>query len=143
MIKVRAPRKLVADINVVPYIDVMLVLLVVFMITAPMMTQGLQVDLPKTTSQPIITDEEPVVITVKQDGNYFINVGESQQTSSSLENVSGHVQRIKRNAPETLFLVEGDTEVPYGRVIELMAALQGAGIERLGLVTEPPEPAGR
>ncbi|AJD47681.1 biopolymer transport protein TolR [Alcanivorax sp. S71-1-4] len=143
MIKVRAPRKLVADINVVPYIDVMLVLLVVFMITAPMMTQGLQVDLPKTTSQPIVTDEEPVVITVKKDGNYFINVGETQQTSSSLENVSGHVQRIKRNAPETLFLVEGDTEVPYGRVIELMAMLQGAGIERLGLVTEPPEPTGR
>ncbi len=139
MVKVRAPRKLVADINVVPYIDVMLVLLVVFMITAPMMTQGLQVELPKTSSQPITTDDEPVVLTVKRDGGYFINVGESQQSSASLDTVRGHVERIRRNAPQTQFLVEGDVDVAYGRVIELMAALQGAGVERLGLVTEPPE----
>lgn len=139
MVKVRAPRKLVADINVVPYIDVMLVLLVVFMITAPMMTQGLQVELPKTSSQPITTDDEPVVLTVKRDGGYFINVGESQQSSASLDTVRGHVERIRRNAPQTQFLVEGDADVAYGRVIELMAALQGAGVERLGLVTEPPE----
>ena len=139
MVKVRAPRKLVADINVVPYIDVMLVLLVVFMITAPMMTQGLQVELPKTSSQPITTDDEPVVLTVKRDGGYFINVGESQQSSASLDTVRGHVERIRRNAPQTQFLVEGDVDVAYGRVIELMAELQGAGVERLGLVTEPPE----
>ena len=139
MVKVRAPRKLVADINVVPYIDVMLVLLVVFMITAPMMTQGLQVELPQTSSQPITTDDEPVVLTVKRDGGYFINVGESQQSSASLDTVRGHVERIRRNAPQTQFLVEGDVDVAYGRVIELMAALQGAGVERLGLVTEPPE----
>ncbi|MCK0538200.1 protein TolR [Alcanivorax quisquiliarum] len=139
MVKVRAPRKLVADINVVPYIDVMLVLLVVFMITAPMMTQGLQVELPKTSSQPITTDDEPVVLTVKRDGGYFINVGESQQSSASLDTVRGHVERIRRNAPQTQFLVEGDADVAYGRVIELMSALQGAGVERLGLVTEPPE----
>ena len=139
MVKVRAPRKLVAEINVVPYIDVMLVLLIVFMITAPMLTQGIQVDLPKTTSQPITVDDEPVIISVQRDGGYFINMGEEQESTATLDTVRGHALRIHRNAPQTLFLVEGDTEVPYGRVVALMAALQGAGIERLGLVTEPPD----
>ncbi|MBA3981802.1 MAG: protein TolR [Alcanivorax sp.] len=141
MIKVRAPRKLVAEINVVPYIDVMLVLLIVFMITAPMLTQGIQVDLPRTTSDPITVDDEPVIVSVRRDGGYYINIGENQQTTASLDTLRGHAQRIQRNAPQTLFLVEGDTQVPYGKIIELMAALQGAGIERLGLVTEPPDRA--
>ena len=141
MIKVRAPRKLVAEINVVPYIDVMLVLLIVFMITAPMLTQGIQVDLPRTTSDPITVDDEPVIVSVRRDGGYYINIGENQQTTASLDTLRGHAQRIQRNAPQTLFLVECDTQVPYGKIIELMAALQGAGIERLGLVTEPPDRA--
>ncbi|WP_111657050.1 protein TolR [Isoalcanivorax indicus] len=141
MIKVRAPRKLVAEINVVPYIDVMLVLLIVFMITAPMLTQGIQVDLPRTSSDPISVDDEPVIVSVRRDGGYYINIGENQQTTASLDTLRGHAQRIQRNAPQTLFLVEGDTQVPYGKIIELMAALQSAGIERLGLVTEPPDRA--
>jgi len=77
MVRVRPPKKLMADINVVPYIDVMLVLLVVFMITAPMMTQGIHVDLPQANSDPI-AEEEPVVVTLKKDGSYYINVGEEQ-----------------------------------------------------------------
>lgn len=138
--RVRPPRKLVADINVVPYIDVMLVLLVVFMITAPMMTQGIQVQLPEENSSPIaVKDEEPVVITVKADGSYFINVGGDKKTSSALDTVKGHALRIRKHQPETLFLVEGDASVPYGKVIALMSALQGAGITKLGLVTEPPD----
>ncbi len=139
-LKVRAPRKLVADINVVPYIDVMLVLLVVFMVTAPMMTQGIQVELPKTNSAPITAkDNEPVIVSIKKDGSYFINVGGDVQKSSSLDTVKGHALRILKHQPETLFLVEGDEQVAYGRVIALMSALQGAGIQKLGLVTEPPE----
>ena len=141
MMKVRTARKLVAEINVVPYIDVMLVLLVVFMITAPMLTQGVPIDLPQASSGPLSTRDEPVIISVNKDGNYFINVGEEQQQSRDLETVRGHAMRIMNNAPETVFLVEGDREVPYGRVITLMAALQGAGIEKLGLVTEPPSEA--
>ncbi|MDF1630352.1 MAG: protein TolR [Alcanivoracaceae bacterium] len=138
--KIRTPRKLVADINVVPYIDVMLVLLVVFMITAPMMVQGINVDLPKTNSAPIDNkDQEPVIVSVKKDGSYFINVGGDIQKSASLDTVKGHALRIHRNKPETLFLLEGDAEVPYGTVVALMSALQGAGIAKLGLVTEPPE----
>ncbi|MFN3713282.1 MAG: protein TolR [Alcanivoracaceae bacterium] len=138
--KVRAPRKLLADINVVPYIDVMLVLLVVFMITAPMMTQGINVDLPKTNSAPLDSkDQEPVIVSIGKDGSYFINVGGDSQKSAGLDVVRGHAMRIHRNKPETLFLVEGDAEVAYGKVIALMSALQGAGIEKIGLVTEPPE----
>lgn len=138
-LKVRTPRKLVSDINVVPYIDVMLVLLVVFMITAPMMTQGLEVDLPKTNSSPIQSKNEPVIISVKANGSYFINVGDDRTTSTKLDTVKGHALRIMKHQPDTLFLVEGDQAVPYGKVIALMSALQGAGIEKLGLVTEPPE----
>ena len=138
--KVRSPRKLVADINVVPYIDVMLVLLVVFMITAPMMTQGINVDLPKTNSAPLDSkDQEPVIVSIKKDGSYFINVGGDTQKSASLDTVKGHALRIHRNKPETLFLLEGDAEVAYGMVVALMSALQGAGIQKIGLVTEPPE----
>lgn len=139
-LSVRKPKKLVADINVVPYIDVMLVLLVVFMITAPMMTQGIQVELPKTNSTAITTgDNEPVVISVKKDGSYFINVGGDTKKSATLDTVKGHVLRILKHQPDTLFLVEGDETVAYGKVIALMSSLQGAGIEKLGLVTEPPE----
>lgn len=137
-VKVRVPRKLVAEMNVVPYIDVMLVLLVIFMATAPMMTQGINVDLPDSNSAPIdTTKNEPVIISVNAQGKYFIDVGGDVNESSSLETVKGHALRIHKHKPETLFLVEGDTLVPYGKVIALMAALQETGISQIGLVTEP------
>jgi len=80
-----------------------------------------------------------VIVSVKKDGSYYINVGEDSQKSANLDTVKGHALRIQRNKPETLFLVEGDAEVSYGRVVTLMAALQSAGISKLGLVTEPPQ----
>ncbi|GAA5135474.1 protein TolR [Alloalcanivorax gelatiniphagus] len=138
-IRVRKPRKMMADINVVPYIDVMLVLLVIFMATAPMMTQGVSVDLPQADSAPILNNEEPVMITVRADGSYHINVGEDGgQTASSLETVKGHVLTIRKQKPKTLFLVEGDQNVAYGKVVVLMSELQRAGVTNVGLVTEPP-----
>ena len=110
------------------------------MITAPMMTQGIKVELPKTNSAPITTnDQEPVIVTVKQNGSYYINVGGDTKKSATLETVKGHALRILKHQPDTLFLVEGDEGVAYGKVIKLMSALQGAGIEKIGLVTEPPE----
>lgn len=136
MVRVRPPKKLMADINVVPYIDVMLVLLVVFMITAPMMTQGIYVDLPQANSDPI-AEEEPVVVTLKKDGSYYINVGEEQETATTKAALQENIQRILKNAPDTLFLVEGDEQVPYGQIVMLMGFLQEAGVEKLGLVTEP------
>ncbi|HLR16567.1 MAG TPA: protein TolR [Alcanivoracaceae bacterium] len=138
MVKIRRRKKLMADINVVPYIDVMLVLLVVFMITAPMMTQGIHVDLPQANSEPI-DDQEPVVITVKRDGAYYLNVGEGQEEATTTEALQENVQRIMKHAPDTLFLVEGDGQVPYGRVVTLMGELQTIGVTKLGLVTEPVE----
>ncbi|MFP1682694.1 protein TolR [Alloalcanivorax sp. C16-1] len=138
-IRVRKPRKMMADINVVPYIDVMLVLLVIFMATAPMMTQGVSVDLPQADSAPILNNDEPVMITVRADGSYHINVGEDGgQTASSLDTVKGHVLTIRKQKPKTLFLVEGDQNVPYGKVVVLMSELQRAGVTNVGLVTEPP-----
>ncbi|MEP1895528.1 MAG: protein TolR [Alloalcanivorax venustensis] len=134
----RLRKKPMADINVVPYIDVMLVLLVIFMATAPMMTQGVSVDLPQTDSAAITNNDEPVMITVRPDGSYYINVGGDGQSSASLETVKGHVLTIRKQKPDTLFLVEGDQNVPYGKVVVLMSELQQAGVTNLGLVTEPP-----
>ena len=137
-VKIRVPRKLVAEMNVVPYIDVMLVLLVIFMATAPMMTQGINVDLPDSNSEPIdTTKDEPVIISVTADGSYYIDVGSDSRKSASLETVQGHALRIHKQKPSTLFLVEGDGQVAYAKVVQLMGALQEAGITQLGLVTEP------
>ena len=131
-------RKLMSDINVVPYIDVMLVLLVVFMITAPMMTQGVKVDLPDANAEPInIKDDEPLIVSVKRDGSYRINVGDRHESAVALDDVVSRVGATKRQKPGTMVLVEGDDAVPYGRVVTLMAALQKAGVVDVGLVTEP------
>lgn len=136
MVRVRPRKKLMADINVVPYIDVMLVLLVVFMITAPMMTQGIHVDLPQANSDPI-DEQEPITVTVKKDGSYYLNVGDDQEKASSDKALQEKVGKVLKSAPETLFLVEGDEKVPYGLVVGVMGKLQDIGVEQLGLVTEP------
>ena len=136
-------RKLLSDINVVPYIDVMLVLLVVFMIATPMMTQGVKVELPDADADPInLKNEEPLVVSVKRDGSYRLSVG-GQPLGSATDGpvtpaeVVARVGAVKREKPDTLVLVEGDDAVPYGRVVTVMAALQKAGVTGLGLVTEP------
>ncbi|MFZ5842813.1 MAG: protein TolR, partial [Pseudomonadota bacterium] len=131
-------RKPMSEINVVPYIDVMLVLLVVFMITAPMLAQGVKVDLPDANTAPInIKDEEPLVLSVKRDGSYRINIGAQQDSAVTVADVVLRVGAVKRQKPATLVLVAGDDAVPYGRVVKLMAALQQAGVADVGLVTEP------
>lgn len=135
--RVVSGRKLMSDINVVPYIDVMLVLLVVFMITAPMMTQGVKVDLPDAEAQPInIKNEEPLIVSVRRDGSYHVNVGASQDARVVLGDVVSRVAAMKQQQPEMLVLVQGDDAVPYGKVVALMAALQRAGVKDVGLVTE-------
>jgi biopolymer transport protein TolR len=134
------PRKLAAEMNVVPYIDVMLVLLVIFMATAPMMTQGVSVDLPQANSAPLPTEnDEPVMIAVAADGGYYINVGDDSEAATDLEALTQRVTAIHNEKPETLFLVRGDQNVPYGKVVVLMSELQSAGVTKLGLVTDPAE----
>ena len=135
----RTKRKLVAEINVVPYIDVTLVLLVVFMITAPLLMQGVKVDLPEADSAPMNTkDQEPFIVSIKADGSYWIDVkGENQ--AQSLAIVKDRVAKILRQTPKTPVLVWGDSNVDYGVVVNLMSELQAAGAPSVGLVTEPPQ----
>jgi len=133
-------RKPMAEINVVPYIDVMLVLLIIFMVTAPMLLQGVKVDLPKAASAPVDKkqDDEPLIVSVKADGSYYLNLGRDKEKSKSLGVVQDKVSKIMRRAPETTVLVWGDKSVPYGEVVSLMTALQAAGAPSVGLVTENP-----
>ena len=130
-------RRLVAEINVVPYIDVMLVLLIVFMVTAPLLVQGVKVDLPEAASEPIAEDDEPIVISIKADGSYYIDIqGTNQQ--ETLTNIVDRVGKILAENPKTPVMVRGDAKVQYGSVVQLMSQLQGAGAPSVGLVTEPP-----
>jgi biopolymer transport protein TolR len=131
-------RKLVAEINVVPYIDVTLVLMVIFMITAPLLMQGVKVDLPIANSAPINSEErDPFIVSIKNDGSYWIDEKGVNQ-SKSLSFVKERVEKLLRQQPETPILVWGDSGVDYGAVVNLMTELQRAGALSVGLVTEPP-----
>jgi len=137
----RRPRKrIMAEINVVPYIDVMLVLLVIFVITTPLLTQGVKVDLPKAASEPMESDvQEPLVVTVDMSGNYFLNVGEDPEASIDHQALVNKVAAVLRHKPDTPVLVRGDKEVVYGKVVTAMALLQKAGAPSVGLITEAPD----
>ena len=139
--KPRLRKKPMAEINVVPYIDVMLVLLIIFMITAPLLSQGVKIELPRIASEPLPPDtKEPAIVTIDQAGNYFINFGDNQDQPISaqvLVNRIGALLQYRENLP---VLVKGDTNVPYGRVVEVMGLLQRAGVDGVGLVTKPPPP---
>jgi len=132
-------RKLMGEINVVPYIDVMLVLLVIFMVTAPLLTQGIEVDLPKANSEPIkeVPNHQPLVLSVDADGNLYINVGDDEDEPTTGKDVVARVGAILRNRPETPILVKADRAVPYGRVVGAMVLLQQGGAESIGFVTDP------
>ncbi|WP_293745977.1 protein TolR [uncultured Paraglaciecola sp.] len=137
---VRKRRRPVSEINVVPYIDVMLVLLIIFMVTAPLVTQGVKVDLPKAQAQPL--DEEskpPLVASVNAQGQYFLNVGDSQQEPMSAVDLATLVAAHLQVEPETPVVVKGDGAVAYSQVVQLMVLLQRAGAPSVGLMTAPPE----
>lgn len=134
----RKKKKPIAEINVVPYIDVMLVLMVVFMITAPMLTEGISVELPKLTAKPVKVDQEQaLVVSVKANGSYYINLGAKVDKAVALEKIATQVGKIVRAKPKVQVLVRGDKSVPYGKVVELMAVLQKSGVPNVGLITEP------
>ena len=131
-------HRLSSDINVVPYIDVMLVLLVIFMVTAPMLTQGVKVDLPKVSSAPIdVAKEEPLIISIKKNGLLYMNLGKNEETAKSLDTIIESVRKVLKAKPNTSVLVWGDAAVAYGKVVGLMGKLQTAGVTQVGLVTEP------
>lgn len=133
------PRRAVAEINVVPYIDVMLVLLVIFMATAPLLMQGVEVDLPKANSTPVSdSDAEPLIVSIDADANLYLNLGASDDQALSIETVRQRVATVLKRNPDKVVMVWGDAAVPYGEVVALMSELQAAGAPSVGLVTEAP-----
>ena len=136
----RNRERLVSEINVVPYIDVMLVLLVIFMVTAPMLTPGVPIELPEASTDPlpVETDEEPLIVSMNGTGELFINVGGNGETPVTLGVVKDRVMKVLAAKPGTPVQLRGDEGLDYGRVMEVMAALQGVGVTSIGLVAETP-----
>ena len=136
----RHRRKVMCEINVVPYIDVMLVLLVIFMVTAPMLTQGVKVELPQTESNPVEqSSDEPLVVTVNREGRFFLNIGGEADEPLDAQTLSLRVAAMVRIHPKQPVYVRGDEQVPYGKVVEVMALIQQAGVPSVGLLTQPAE----
>ena len=135
-----ARRKPMSEINVVPYIDVMLVLLVIFMVAAPLMTQGIKVQLPSAISDPISIEDPSQFLTVSitESGEYSLDVA-GEESFLELTAVIRAVAKVATSNPDLQVLIEGDAAVPYGVVITLMDQLQQAGIENVGLITQPGE----
>jgi len=132
-------RRAVCEINVVPYIDVMLVLLIIFMITAPIVQQGVEVELPKLTANSLPPDQqEPVILTVSKTGEYYLNIGDNLKKPVSDEVITQRIALVLKQKPTTPILVRGDKEVDYGAVTTAMVLLQSAGVEKVGLMTEQP-----
>ena len=127
-------RRLLSEINVTPFVDVMLVLLIIFMVTAPMMMQGVDVNLPKTATQPIRTEEERLVVTITAKQQIYLN-----EYQITLESLVKKLEAIYRNQPDRAVFLRADRTVPYGFVVEVMAAVRRSGIVRMGMVTEPPQ----
>jgi biopolymer transport protein TolR len=134
----RRGKRLIAEMNVVPYIDVTLVLLIIFMITAPLITQGVKVDLPNAPSEVIEPSEnEPVIVTVDAKGDVYVDLGEKPDAPVAEDVLVTRLAAVAKYRPKTDFLVRGDHGVEYGRVVEVMALMQSAGIKNVGLITEP------
>ena len=131
-------RKLVAEINVIPYVDVTFVLLVVFMVTAPLLMQGVQVNLPAVDSAPIKSnDNDPFIVSIKNVGSYWIDQrGENQ--NKNLNEIKQIIEKILSQSPEKQILIWGDEKVDYGSVVLLMSELQKVGATSVGLITDPP-----
>jgi biopolymer transport protein TolR len=140
MRKSRLRRRPMSEINVVPYIDVMLVLLVIFMVTAPLITQGVKVELPQADAE-VISGEtsEPVIITVDQFGDLYLDVGDTKNEPVDPETLLVRIQAVLKYNPNVPIMVKGDRAVDYGRVVEAMILAQAAGAPSVGLITVPPE----
>ncbi|MEE4185251.1 MAG: protein TolR [Gammaproteobacteria bacterium] len=133
-------RRLMGEINVVPYIDVMLVLLIIFMVTAPLLTQGVEVELPDAAAAPLdnnLQDAEPLVLSVDSAGNYYLNVGDEKDQPRDPAQIVRLATTVLTRRPDAPVLVKADEAVPYGRVITAMVLLQRAGARKVGFLTDP------
>jgi len=122
-----------AEINVTPLVDVMLVLLIIFMVTAPLMTSGVSVDLPKTTAQPLNSDSEPLTVSIKADGSIFL-----QEQAVDIGDLVAKLQSIAQNNPERRIFVRGDKDLAYGRIMEVMGTITQGGFTKVALLAEQP-----
>ena len=131
-------RKVISEINVVPYIDVMLVLLIIFMVTAPVLTQGIKVELPKAGAEPISDTSSlaPLILSVNATGELFINVGDEENTPKDAESIVSRTRAVLASQPTTMVLIKADRRVPYGNVVGAMVLLQQGGAENIGFVTD-------
>jgi biopolymer transport protein TolR len=125
-------KRFMSDINVTPFVDVMLVLLIIFMVTAPLMMQGVDVNLPRTTTKSIKTEEDPLILTVNRNREIFV-----ENHRIKIENLEAKVKQIFKYRREKEVLLRADRDVPYGFVIKVVAGVKRAGINKLGMVTEP------
>lgn len=139
-------KRLMGEINVVPYIDVMLVLLIIFMVTAPLLTQGIKVELPKAAAEPLAVkdpkNDRPMVLSIDSAGRLYLNIGGDPTQPIDEQTLAARSAAMLRRAPDIDILVKGDAQVPYGRVVSAMAILQQAGAAKIGFITDPlPTPA--
>lgn len=123
---------MMSEINVTPFVDVMLVLLIIFMVTAPMMVQGVDIELPKSESPPLVSEEEQLVLSLTADGKYFIN-----ESEFTFEELQVKLRAIREANPDQAIFVKADGALPYEKVIRMMSVAQAAGIGKVGLVTQP------
>ena len=135
----RKKRKLKAEMNVVPYIDVMLVLLIIFMVTAPLLNLGVDIELPQSNAKPVETQKDPIVVEVTSDGRYFLTLQKAASEELDADTLVAKVGAFVRQNPEVQVLIAGDTRTDYGTVYQGMVLLQQAGVARVGLMSKPAE----
>ncbi|MEO7062749.1 MAG: protein TolR [Dokdonella sp.] len=133
----RKRRKLKAEINVVPYIDVMLVLLIIFMVTAPLLNLGVDIQLPQSAAKSIQNEKEPVMVSVDQDGKYFLTLGTSKREPIDATALVNKISAFIRENPQVPVLVAGDQRADYGKIYQAMVLLQTAGVPKVGLMSQP------
>ena len=128
----RSEREPISEINVTPFVDVMLVLLIIFMVTAPLLTVGVQVDLPETSADTLPEESEPLTLTINSKGEVFI-----QETKIEFEKIIPKILAVSNNRTDTRIYVRGDKAINYGRVLEIMGVLSGSGFTKVALISEP------
>ena len=128
----RSAKEPISEINVTPFVDVMLVLLIIFMVTAPLLTVGVQVDLPETSADTLPEDMEPLTLTINAKGEIFI-----QETKVEYEKIIAKIMAVSNNRTDTRIFVRGDKTINYGRVLEIMGMLSGSGFTKVSLISEP------
>ena len=128
----RSEREPISEINVTPFVDVMLVLLIIFMVTAPLLTVGVQVDLPETSADTLPEESEPLTLTINSKGEVFI-----QETKIEFDNLIKKILAVSNNRTDTRIFVRGDKTINYGRVLEVMGKLSGSGFTKVALISEP------